>query len=262
MDAQQIINGRPDFVLFCKARTGRSGHLIIEDLKKAGIKTVSWLFDLYWDLPPDRGITRSPLDPPFDCDYVFTTDGGHEKEWKDHGVSHYLLRQGCHLPEAVLGQKVLGVPPIVFTGSIVFRQRMRLLRHMHDKYKKDFAHYGSGGNMPETRQLKLNDVFASAKIVLGDSQPSPKYWSNRIYEVLGRGGFLIHPLVEGIDKEFGPYKHFIPYTFGNFDELDEIINYYLTHDEEREKIRLAGHEYCKENYTYTKRVAEMLKTIK
>jgi spore maturation protein CgeB len=127
-------------------------------------------------------------------------------------------------------------------------------------YPKDFVHHGWGGE-DEIRGEVLNNYLASAKIIVGDSVPTPYYWSNRIYEILGRGGFLIHPKVEGLDKEFKPYKHYVPYERGNWSQLKEIIDYYLVHDEERKKIQMAGFRYCKKHYTYTKRVAELLKQI-
>jgi spore maturation protein CgeB len=83
-------------------------------------------------------------------------------------------------------------------------------------------------------------LYNSAKIVIGDSVYSPQYWSNRIYETLGRGGFLIHPNVPGIEKEYEPWKEFIPYDYNDFTSLKEKIDYFLTKPKEREKIQMAG----------------------
>jgi spore maturation protein CgeB len=69
-------------------------------------------------------------------------------------------------------------------------------------------------------------------------------------------------MTEGLDEEFTPYEHFIPYEYGDFKGLKEKIDYFLTHDAEREKIRLAGFEHCKANHTYGHRVREMLKVLR
>jgi len=121
----------------------------------------------------------------------------------------------------------------------------------------DRFHWYGRTNTAEVRGEKLNDLYNSA-IVIGDSVYSPHYWSNRIYEVLGRGGFLIHPMIEGIEKEFKPFKHFIPYNHHDYKGLKEKIDYFLEHEEERDKIRMAGFAYCKKNHTLDNRCRQFL----
>src|SRR3990167_3629887 len=198
--------------------------------------------------------------PIFRADMVFSTDGGHQKEFEDVGVKHRLLRQGIYQAEAYLGQPTFPTKAeIVFVGSVyehIWPYRKELIDFLKETYKEKFEHLGERGDI---RHDALNNLCATVKIVVGDSVYTPYYWSNRIYEIIGRGGFFIHPKVVGLDKEFTPYEHFIPYDFGNFGQLKEIIDYYLSHNEEREKIKLAGFEHCKKNHTYLHRVKEMLK---
>jgi spore maturation protein CgeB len=115
------------------------------------------------------------------------------------------------------------------------------------------------------RGLKLNKLYWSTKIVVGDTLcidfKYPDYWSDRVYETLGRGGFLIHPYVSGMEREFEDKKHLVFYEYGNFKQLKELIDYYLEHDEEREAIRKAGHELVKEKYTYKNRWEYILKEL-
>lgn len=85
--------------------------------------------------------------------------------------------------------------------------------------------------------------------------------SNRVYEVLGRGGFLLHPKVEGLEREFQSEKHLGTYTRDNFAELDDTINYYLCNTPLQEAIRQAGHEHCRTNYTYFNRCKTLLAYI-
>lgn len=251
---------KPDFVLFCKNRFFGRGDLLVEKLKEEGVLTVTWLFDLYFDLPKEMGVRRTVHDAAFQSDVVFTSDGGHEEQFYELGINHYLLRQGIHAPEAHYGNKI-DAPEILFIGTNSYTARDELLSALRKRYGDRFCHYGTHAHKPETRGEALNDLVTSAKIVVGDSVPSPYYWSNRIYEVLGRGGFLVHPKVKGLEKEFEYYKHFIPFDYGRHEQLFEIIDYYLDHDEDREKIRKAGHEYVKQNLTYTKRCQTLLREI-
>jgi hypothetical protein len=252
---------KPDFVLFCKNRIYGRGDILMKALNEKGFLTVTWLFDLYFGLPNEMGSHRTVKDSPFMARMVFTSDGGHDAEWKKERINHYLLRQGIHAPEAKRGKKLGGIPPILFIGSNTYWNRDKLITRLRDRYKTDFRHYGQGGEAPEIRGEYLNNILASTKIVVGDSVPSDNYWSNRIYEILGRGGFLLHPYVKGIESEFVPYKHFVPYEYGNYEQLYEIVDYYLTHDKEREKIRRAGHKLVATKYTYTKRCQTLLQEI-
>jgi spore maturation protein CgeB len=51
------------------------------------------------------------------------------------------------------------------------------------------------------------------------------------------------------------------YEYGNFKQLQELIDYYIEHDDEREKIRLAGHKLVKNNYTYKHRWQKILEDL-
>jgi spore maturation protein CgeB len=108
-------------------------------------------------------------------------------------------------------------------------------------------------------------LYASTKVVVGDTLcPNfkyPDYWSDRIYETLGRGGFLIHPYIKGLEKEFEDKKHVVFYEYNNWNQLQDLINYYLENDKEREKIRKAGHELVKKSYTYKNRWQSILKEL-
>jgi hypothetical protein len=247
---ERIEDFDPDFVLLSKNR--RYGLDIIKRLKGKYL-TVSWLFDLYHDLPQEMGNSRGFKDNPFFADVVFMSDGGELEVKKE------TLRQGIHEPEAKLLKREYKYD-VAFIGADTYMKRHQLLEFLRETYKDRFVHYGMGG-LPETRGMELNEILATSKVIVGDSVPADKYWSNRIYEVLGRGGFLLHPRVRGLEGEFQYYKHFIPFDHGNFEQIKEIVDYFISHDKEREKIRLAGHKFCKNNYTYKIRCEELLSVV-
>ena len=236
---------------------------VMEYVRERNIPIVAWLTNIFYGLKMrEIQITQNPI---FKADIVFSTDGGHQKEFSAAGVNHVLLRQGIYEPEAVLGEPNPDIKAeIVFIGAIyehIWPYRKKLVQWLEKTYKGRFAHYGQRG---EVRHQALADMIASVKIVIGDSVYCPYYWSNRIYEMIGRGAFFVHPRVEGLNEEFNEYKHFIPYDIGNFGQLKEIIDYYSDdrHKLERDRIRLAGYEHCRRAHTYLIRVKEMMKVLK
>lgn len=254
---KDIRSVNPILVLFSKGKPLGKSWEFIEQMKKEGIHTACWLFDLYFDLPIDRGRPLREKIAPFNCETIFSTDGGHDKEFAELGIKKITLRQGIYEPEAILYDRKK-VNDIIFVGNDVFKTRVKMLKTLENHYDSKFKRFG---HTPGTivRNLPLNELYASTKVVVGDSQPSPKYWSNRLYETLGRGGFLLHPKVEGIEEEFIDGVHLVLYDRDNMGDLISKIDYYLAHDEEREKIRKAGFELVKSKYTYKDRCKELMK---
>ncbi len=249
---------KPDVFLFCKARKTHNLREVLKYCREHDIVSVSWSFDLYFM----AGRSKTVRDAMFSADIVCTTDRGHNDIWGKNGINHHVLRQGIHEPEAKLGEPYEMNAEIIFVGSDnpAWPTRKMLMKHLRYNYRNKFEWLGKRKDQ-QIRGTDLNNLFASVKIVIGDSVYSPDYWSNRVYETLGRGGFFLHPRVEGLDEEFEYYKHLVPYDLEDYGQIDSIIDYYLEHDEEREKIRLAGHEYCKENYTYKDRCKKLIKLI-
>lgn len=243
---RQIEKSKPDVVLFSKA-SNRCFADLIQWCRERGIITVCWLWDLYWGY-------RSQRPSQFLCDLLFSTDGGHDTSWVDYGANHRLLRQGIHEPDHKLYTADKDVD-IAFVGSAnSYKQRRVLTRWLTSTYGGR-VHYHTN-----LRGLALNQELARTKIVVGDTYPVKNYWSNRVYEILGRGGFLLFPETVGLDTEFTDGVHYVSYRRNDFRHLHSRIKYYLEHEEEREKIRQAGFEQCSE-YTYTSRVKALLAEV-
>lgn len=261
--AKQVLGAaikyKVEFVLLSKGHFASSDEAI-DLLRKHKFITVGWMFDLFFNVPAFFG-RRTLTNSTFKSDICCMTDGGHKVEWRNFRVNHRLLRQGIHKPDAHYGTSIAKHPEIVFIGTYSYDERIKLVNFLRNTYGSNFKHYGRGGDVREIRGKALNDVLASAKIVVGDSMPSPNYWSNRIYEIMGRGGFLLHPIVEGIETEFIDGKHFVGYAYGNHQSVKEKIDYYLTHEQEREAIRKAGHEHVKKNFTYIERSKQLIKYV-
>jgi spore maturation protein CgeB len=239
---------KPDLVIFAKFNQPHAEY-IINECKRNRIKTVSWVFDLYWNYPRQGELKH----PNFKADYVFTTDGG-SNDWKSLGINHNCVRQGIYEPECVMLDDVKEYD-VVFVGSHNPSNKNRI--ETHEKLKRDFKFHWFGKRDDEVRGMKLNRLYAKSKVIVGDSVYSPHYWSNRVVETLGRGGFLIHKEVEGLKEEY-PYL----VTYKDYGDLKSKISYYLEHNEERNDIIKKNYEWVKNNYTCIHQCKKLLNYIK
>lgn len=244
----QILESKPDFVLFAKLNT-REALTIITNMKMHGIPTICWLFDLYFDYTRENQVGILPC---FKAQVVITTDNGHHDRWLDKGINHFCVRQGIYKPECYT-LKANKEYDLVFIGSDNPSNKER--NEILNKLDKDFTLTWIGKkDTNEARSTKLNEIFAKSKVIVGDSVYSPHYWSNRIVETLGRGGFLIHREVEGLKEE---YPYLVTYT--DYEDLKSKISYYIEHDKEREEIIQKNFEWVRDNYTCDKKCSQVIK---
>lgn len=248
---------KPDFLLYTKTWSKSYDWKFI----KSKIYTVSWTLDLYHTLQRKTELKNNAF---FHTHLVLSPDGGHDQEFKDNKVNHRYLKPGVFDQECYIGKYDADFDyDVVFVGSYLtyheeWPHRKALVDFLIKTYGPRFTFF------PKERSIRgedLNNLYATAKIVVGDSLYSPHYWSDRIYETTGRGGFLIHPKVEGIEEEFEYGKHIIGYNYWDFEGLKKKIDYYLEYPEEREIVRMAGHNMVKEKCTYVVRCEEMLSIV-
>tara|TARA_R110002020_G_scaffold211550_6_gene417763 strand:- start:191 stop:1114 length:924 start_codon:yes stop_codon:yes gene_type:complete len=261
-DIDALMNRQPDYVFFTKLRVPYD-HILINELKKRNVKTVCWMPDLYIGLEREKDVAT--LIPMFQADYVFSPDGGNQTIFDDYGVNHFIMHQGihegsCELIEIPEEQKKID---LLFVGSlhpVHGSSREKLLGFLSKTYKKSFFWAGQN-NTYDFRDTKLTKLISHTKIVIGTSVNSPYYWSNRLYETLGRGGFLIHQYTKGIDEEYKENDHFVTFKEGNFLDLKEKIDYWLKKGKERDIIRKNAYDYTKENHTLYHRAEKIMEII-
>lgn len=258
---QQVMAFKPDLLLYGKfPPEGAAGNndecmRFIDQIKAKGIKTAAWLFDLYFGYDREQLIKQRAY---FFSDYVFSTDGGHDVHWRTKEIKHFCVRQGIYRDECTM-LPFNNPKGIAFVGSKNGgnMERVEATEEVKTRYGDLFKWFGKK-DTNEVRGMALNELYARTKVVIGDSVYSPYYWSNRVVETLGRGGFLIHVDVPGI-KEAYPYL--VTYTRGNLSGLFNKIEYYLNHEAERREIVQENFEWVKTNCTADKRCAELISKI-
>lgn len=246
---------------------------VIDTVKHVGVPVISYHLDAYRQIP-DRW-ARYRADPYMQSlDWFFTVDQC-LADWLNENTAV----KGVYLPPGVYGAECyISTRPSPYANDVVFcgskgyhtdyPMRGQLIDWLRTTYGTRFTHVGGDGDTGTIRGHDLNAVYANSKVIVGDSficdpyYPG-KYWSDRVPETLGRGGFLLHPWVIGLDEQFTHNKHLIMYEHGNFDGLKGIIDTYLddSNAAARERIRLAGHEYVKTTATYKHRWQTILDTV-
>lgn len=237
---------------------------MLKQLERNNIPTVAIHLDRYWDLDREHQIHDLPW---WRCRWVFSADGGNQERFKAAGVNHHWLRPAIYEAECRRGTKSSQyTKDVAFVGSFQHYHdewpwRKELIRWLDATYRQKFRIWPRGRAV---RGKQLSDLYASVKVVVGDScfaNTARNYWSDRPYETLGRGGFLLFPKVDGLNRDYEDNVHLRLYEVGDFKGLKELIDYYIQADDERNEIRTRGFEHTKRFHTYRHRMAEMLDVI-
>ncbi|MGH9093850.1 MAG: glycosyltransferase family protein [Acidimicrobiales bacterium] len=239
------------------------GYRALDALLDAGVPSASFHLDLYWGLDRQAQIMEYPF---WRTDYVFTADGGHDDGFARNGINHHWMPPAIYGPDARRGTPRDDYRwPIIFVGSFPYPHpehaaaRREIVMHMQSRFGTRFRMYRHG-----VRGDDLADLYASCRVVVGDSclaGRSPRYWSDRIPETLGRGAFLIHPHIEGIEDHFVDGEHLRTYEPGNMGQLITLAEHYVGQPDEAAAIGAAGQAHVQAHHTYRNRMVDVLATV-
>ncbi len=155
---------------------------------------------------------------------------------------------------------------LLFVGNSrnVFRKVLNDLLPTH----LDLSVYGRNWNkLIPLRYIKgehipndeLYRYYGSADILLNDHWDDMReqgFVSNRLFDGLACGAFIVTDQV----KAMGELKQFVQ-TYETADELQELIQYYLEHPEERRKKARQGMEYVRQQHTFKQRAEAISRVI-
>lgn len=239
---------------------------VLADLRALGVPSVAYHLDLFQRI--DRwGVYEAH--PYFQMDHFFTVDKV-MADWLNENTptKGYFLRPGVVERDCFIDERPK-TRDIVFVGSYKYHHewpyRKQLIDWLQETYRGRFQLWGPHGH-GLVRGTELNKLYGETKVVIGDTLcpgfDYPYYTSNRAYEVLGHGGFLIHPRITGMEEELIDGRDLVYYDYNDFDGLKRKIDYYLEHDDERDAIMRCGNATVTASYTYTHRLGELFSTLK
>jgi 2-polyprenyl-3-methyl-5-hydroxy-6-metoxy-1,4-benzoquinol methylase len=254
---EELNSGRYDCLLFYKGRIGArssaevfapTGEAVAEVIRRSKVPCYTWYVDraYQFEFQPSREEWMRRVAPL--CRVVFVADGPlAQTPW----ARWHVLREPVD-PTTV--QK-LNVPdgdrqPLGFIGQL-YGGRAEELAAVEAAFPLQVISgvYGAG----------LSPVLQSYKIILGPRYPTvPGFWGNRVYVVLGHGGFFLAPEVEGMRAEgIVPGVHYA--ALGEDAVAD--VRYWLARPAERERIARAGQELVLSRFTYAHAVRELCRVI-
>lgn len=225
-------------------------------LERVRIPKVFWCFDLIdW---PGGGLRheqrrRWVAEMTRICDVGFLTDG----DWVARAASPKLnwLPQGADERPLPVKAGYLELPrttDVLFVGGLGYG-REKFVAELRKKYGDRFRHVLKG-----CHGAALADEVRQAKIVVApDSPVTDLYWSNRVYNVLRLGGFLIHPWSDGLSGHYNPYL--LTYRPG---ELIEVIDRWLPDDAARQKVARVGYQWTMQRHTYRHRLEILVAKVR
>lgn len=242
-----------------------------------GIPVVGYHLDIWWGLQRQTQVDTEPF---FQCDLLITADGGHDNLWAEHAVNHAWFPPAVSAREANIGTPREEMrSKIAFVGSWQggyheeHQHRHELVRFLKLNYRNICEFWPKRGEHA-VRGQALRDLYASVDIAIGDScfagSGLARYVSDRLPETTGRGGFLIHPEIEGItdgsewrdgSKVWESGVHLVTWEAGRWDDLGSAIDQALSNPTQRTQVARAGQEFTATNHTYDVRVGQLVQLL-
>lgn len=249
---------KPDIVFLQYIDAGDIFVQTVKELSKTS-KVVIWSGDMYQPTLMKWVFDYAPhvISCFSNTDYI--------KELHSSGYQAQFLNHYCeelYYPIPGLKKEI----DIVFIGSHFTRyplsqERYNIVKYLHDNYT-GFRVYGD--NWPTDFNARFisreesNSVYNKANIAVNYSNlESPLYTSDRLMHILGSGTFCLCKYFPQAEKLFTDGIHLR--FFNTFEELKQLADYYLIHEEERNKIAEAGRIKCIELFGDTALINKIIK---
>jgi hypothetical protein len=168
--------------------------------------------------------------------------------WLPQGADERVCGTGTSQP----------IADILFTGigRGGGRQRESFVAEMRSRYGNRLTHIERG-----IHRRELANLIAGHKIVVApDSPVAERYWSNRIYNALGFGAFLLHPYC-GVESQ-NQYRNLQELVYyHNRKHLHELIEVWLDFPVARQQVAANALKGALERHTYRHRVEELIRIV-
>lgn len=189
-------------------------------------------------------------------DLIAVASPSYAKELKENGINAIFTPQFTSPEKFYPAYNEMLKTDILFVGSN-WHDRTSLRYAIESGFDVAVYGYNWGGVVPDKMYKgqyvpndKLNEYYASAKIVLNDHRPDMKQFgfvNNRIYDATAAGALVISDYMPEIKAAYGDT---VP-MYKTKDELQALLTYYLTHETERQEKAEKARAITLQHFTNT-----------
>ena len=219
--------------------------LIPEDIERISATKVGYFIDTHTNIDIRVDMARS-------FDYVFLAQEADIEYFKRKGVENVAWLPLACSPELHDVRAQPRTIDVSFVGSLTKNteaSRLELLQRVKDRFPNNCI----GMQWPD----QMAQTYAQSKIVVNAAIKSDV--NMRVFEALASGALLITDEANGLEDLFIDGKHLVIYH--NDDDLLDLIEYFLEHDDERERIAAAGKALVYDRHTYDHRTKQLVRMV-
>lgn len=168
----------------------------------------------------------------------------------------------CHLPqgadERLVGMEAVGPPSrVLMTASQRGGQGRDSFFQFVTRKVRNLVWHKSGLHGADLRKA----VAASAAVIAPQHPCTDRYWSNRVYLILGFGGILLHPATVGLADHF-THEHDILYYSSHKDFLEKLEYAQNLTDEQSMRMRVNAIDTIQTAHLYRHRCEKLVELVK
>jgi len=252
----------PDFVFQTGGREVSNKHLL--ELKRLGYKLILWYPDAYGpNFQPDVEFFKQVKNK---FNLILSAVKGLVPQLEGYadsvawGPQYY--DQTYYKPTINSKYEIYNICFIGNNNKGVSPDRDIYIPKLYEKYKIKVVGRGFDAPSVYVETSEIANIYKNSKIALNfitKLNPCDLQMSDRIYKALGCGCFCLTQPILGLNQLFQNGKHLV--VFDGYEDLCEKIDYYLEHEDEREKVALEGQREVFSKHTINVRVCEYLKEI-
>ena len=243
---------KPDVVVHCLLDSLQSHFCLkVREIKSVKVNALYYV-DLALPSADDYGI-----------DICFLGN----KDYIEIFKQKYGAKEAYFVPQAYYLQKRRLVDPnehhhMVFIGNDKHPKRRAELINRLKRYVNIDILNETDWNKRAQIYHRMPKIYGSSNFSLSISACNHLacYTSNRLYCIVGAGGFAIAEYFKECEELFEDSKHLV--YFKSPEEFHDLVRYYIAYPQKRAKIARQGHQHQKKHHTYINRIRDILAYVK
>ena len=238
------------------------GPLLINDDKKFGKANVVYQIYLEWNYPNEEQYLKELVWSMQGNDVFVSASKYIADKMRHNGFESYYLPQFTNTKKFYFEADEKLKSEVLFVGNYHFRREGIIWAVNQGLPLTIYGNFFPKGMVKEKYidNRILRKYYSSAKIVLNDSMPAMKKYgfiSNRIFDVTACGTMVISDYMPEIEEIYGDS---VP-MYKTKEELVQLVQYYLKHDEEREALAKKAQEITLKNFAADKIIPKLYQII-